>query len=88
MNITEAREEYGRALKAGQKEVKELLSAGIFPYPAVLDEIMPEADIDSVVDIGMVEIPTNLIVGAKTSGRTTAFTKSFLPLLGADTEFA
>ena len=36
----------------------------------------------------MVEIPTNLIVGAKTSGRTTAFTRSFLPLLGADTEFA
>ena len=62
MNIMEAREEYSRALKAGQKEVKELLSEGKFPYPAVLDEIIPAADIDSVVNIGMVEIPTNLII--------------------------
>ena len=88
MSIPEAREEYSRALKAGQKEIKELLSQGKVPYPAVLDDILPAADIDSVVNIGLVEIPAHLIVGTKTSGRTTAFTKSFLPLLGQDTEFA
>ena len=84
----EAREEYLRALKAGQKEQRELLSQGINPYPEVLDDILPAADIDSVVNIGLVEIPAERIAGAKTSGRITAFTKSFLPLLGADSEFA
>lgn len=88
MYITEAREEYSRALKAGQKEQKDLLSAGLEPYPAVLDDILPAADIDSVVNVGLVEIPVERIVGTKTAGRITAFTKSFLPLLSADSEFA
>ena len=88
MDILEAREEYSLALKAGQKEYKELLSAGKDPYPAVLDDILPAEKIETVTEIGLVEIPANLIVGTKASGRTTAFTASFLPLLSMDTEFA
>ena len=88
MDILEAREEYSRALKAGQKEYKELLSAGKDPYPAVLDDILPPENVETVIDVGLVEIPANLIVGTKASGRVTAFTASFLPLLGMDTEFA
>ena len=88
MDIIEAREEYSRALKAGQKEYKELLSAGKDPNPAVLDDILPAESIKTVVDVGLVEIPAKLIVGTKSSGRITAFTASFLPLLGMDTEFA
>lgn len=88
MNIMEAREEYNRALKAGQKEHKELLFAGKDPYPAVLDDILPAENIETVVDVGLVDIPTKLIVGTKASGRATAFTGNFLPLLGLDSEFA
>ena len=88
MDILEAREEYSRALKAGQKEYKELLAAGKDPHPAVLDEFLPPEKIKTVLDVGLVEIPTHLIVGTKSSGRITAFTASFLPLLGMDTEFA
>ena len=88
MNITEAREEYALALKAGQKEQKDLLADGIFPYPAVLDDILPAESVDSVVNIGLVEIPAERIVGTKTAGRVTAFTKSFLPLFGPESEFA
>ena len=88
MNVLEAREEYNRALKAGQKEMKDLLNGGIFPHPAVLDDILPAADIDSIINVGTVDIPTNRIVGTKTSGRITAFTKSFLPLLAPESEFA
>ena len=88
MDIVAAREEYSLALKAGQKEYGELLAAGKDPYPAVLDNILSEQDIRSVVDVGLVEIPAKLIVGTKAAGRTTAFTASFLPLLGMDTEFA
>ena len=54
MNLTEVRDEYNRAQRAGQKELKDLISAGRSPYPAVLDEILPAADIDSVVNVGLV----------------------------------
>jgi hypothetical protein len=80
MDIMEAREEYIRALKAGQKEEKELLAAGKDPHPAVLDDILPAEKVGTVLDIGMVEIPTKLIVGTKATGRVTAFSASFLPL--------
>ena len=88
MDIMEAREAYGRALKAGQKEEKERLHAGKDPHPAVLDAILPVEKVGTVTDIGLVEIPTKLIVGTKTSGRVTAFTQNFLPLLSMETEFA
>ena len=88
MDLTEAREEYARALKAGQRESKELLAAGKEPHPCVLDDILPADKIESVVDMGLIEIPAHLIVGTKIAGRKTAFTANFRPLLGVDTEFA
>ena len=88
MDIMEAREEYGKALKLALKELKELLSAGKAPHPAILDDMMPPEKVNTIVDVGLVEIPTKLIVGSKASGRVTAFTASFLPLLDMDTEFA
>ena len=88
MDIIEAREEYSRARKAGQKECKELLSLGKDPYPAVLDDILPGENMETVVEVGLVEIPAKLIVGTKASGRSTAFSASFLPLLSVDSEFA
>ena len=88
MDIMEAREEYSRALKLGQKEERELLSAGRDPHPAVLDDILPPETAGTVIDVGLVEIPTKLIVGTKTTGRVIAFTAGFLPLLGMETEFA
>ena len=88
MNLAEAREEYTKAVRMGQKELKELLSKGQDIYPSVLEELITEADVDSAVDIGLVEIPAKRIVGTKTAGRISAFTPGFLPLLSADSEFA
>ncbi len=88
MSIVQAREEYTRALKAGQREQKELLSKGIFDHPAVLESLITQTDIESSVSLGMMEIPADLIVGTKTAGRVTAFTPTFAPLLPLDTEFA
>lgn len=87
MDIAMAREEYSHALKAGQKEFKERIAAGKNPYPLVLEEIWSGENSGSVVDIGLVDIPTKLIVGTKAAGRVTAFTGSFLPLLGMESEF-
>ena len=86
MDKTEAKLEYAKALKMGQKEYKELTQQGKSGYPLVLDEILPE-DTYTTVDVGLVEIPVNLIVGTKTAGRITAFTATFLPLLSAESEF-
>ena len=88
MITAEATEEYIAALKQGQKEAKELTALGKDPNPAVLDEILGDIPTESVQEIGLVEIPTERIVGTKSAGRITAFSASFLPLLAANTEFA
>lgn len=83
-----ASEEYAQALRQGQKEYRELLMADKEPHPAVLDEFLPENSTDAVVDVGLVEIPAERIIGVKSAGRITAFTASFRPLLDSKTEFA
>ena len=81
-------EEYDLALKAGQREARELTAAGKNPNPAVLDEILPEGTLDTAQDVGLLEIPAHRIVGVKSAGRITAFTASFKPLLDRNSEFA
>lgn len=88
MNIADALEEYVHALKMGQKEYRELLQKGKSPYPAVLDQIPRDVSAERVVELGLVEIPAERIVGTRSAGRISAFTPSFLPLLGPDSEFA
>ena len=83
-----AREEYVKALRMGQKEYKELTAAGQDPYPAVLDNILPDNNLYSIQDIPVHEIPAERITGVKSAGRTSAFTAGFLPLLDQDSEFA
>lgn len=84
----EATEEYQRALKMGQKQAKELAAQGKDPNPAVLDDIIGDSGPESTQDLGVIEIPADLIVGTKTAGRITAFTAGFLPLLDIKSEFA
>ena len=83
-----AAEEYAQALRKGQKEYRERISAGLSPYPAVLDEIRQDNPSDVVVDVGLIEIPAERIVGTKSAGRISAFSSSFLPLLDSQTEFS
>jgi len=87
MNSQIAIDEYSQALRLGQKEYRELLMAGKNPHPAVLDEILPELATESVFSVGLVDIPTERIVGTKTAGRITAFTATFRPLLEQKSEF-
>lgn len=83
-----ATDEYTQAMRLGQKEYREALMAGRSPHPAVLDELLPEGGTESVTDVGLVEIPSERIVGVKSSGRITAFSPTFRPLLEAKSEFA
>ena len=88
MITPEAVEEYAQAVKQGLKETKELISAGKNPNPAVLDDILGPTNFDTALEVGLVEIPAERIVGTKSAGRITAFSASFLPLLSDGSEFA
>ena len=81
-------DEYAHALRKGLKESRELSSQGKRSHPLVLDEILPENYPGAVVDVGLLEIPAERIIGTKTAGRVTAFSPTFRPLLSGKTEFA
>ncbi len=87
MGVLEAVEEYNQALRQGQKEYRELLMSGRNAHPLVLDDILPENNDYPALDVGLVEIPSERIVGVKSTGRITAFTASFRPLLEVKSEF-
>lgn len=87
MDLLEAREEYLKAKRMGQKEIRELRLRGMDTVPAVLDEIIGENYTGSTQEIGLVNIPAERIIGTKSAGRTRVFTPGFRPVLGPDTEF-
>ena len=79
--MAEAQNDYYKAMRAGKREGETLPN---------LDDILKEKNIVAVreVPLGLVQIPSELIVGTKTAGRSSAFSKSFKPLLKENTEFA
>lgn len=88
MYYQEAKEEYVQALRQGQREYKALVAQGKNPYPEVLDELLDGRGNESVQELGLLDIPAELIVGIKSAGRISAFTATFKPLLSAESEFA
>ncbi|HIQ73989.1 MAG TPA: BMP family ABC transporter substrate-binding protein [Candidatus Cottocaccamicrobium excrementipullorum] len=80
--------DYNRAEKLGRKQYQASLMKGEHPYLPVLDDILSYTDIVSEVNLGLVDIPLNRIVGTMTQGRTNAFASNFMPLLPEKTEFA
>ena len=83
----QAVEQYNKALKSGQKYAKAALAQNADPYPAVLDQIEADYQIAGRVELGLVNVPTELIVGTRSAGRTAALAGNFMPLLDPDTEF-
>ncbi|MBR6677225.1 MAG: BMP family ABC transporter substrate-binding protein [Oscillospiraceae bacterium] len=83
----EAASQYASAQKLGRKAQKEWSKQGKEPYLPALDDILDESTIDRQVDLGIMEIPLEKIVGTKTSGRTVSFAPNFMPILPPETEF-
>ena len=81
-------EEYRKARQLGQKEAKLCQSRGGSPNLPVLDDILAEEETCGEVDLGLADIPLELIVGTRTAGRSQAFSRSFYPLMEEDSEFA
>lgn len=78
---------YKEALKKGQKEKKNCVNEGIDPYLPALDELVSSDKVITEVNMGVMQVPTEWIVGTKTASRANAFARNFMPLLAPDTEF-
>lgn len=76
------------ARKAGDREYKSRLAAGKYPFLPALDDLVPENGLLTQQNLGMMEIPVELIAGTKTRARQNSFAPNFMPLLEPDTEFA
>ncbi len=83
-----AEQYYGDALKLGQKEYRACVDAGIDPCLPAFDDKVSREGTATGIDLGLVQVPTEFIVGTKTKGRTTSFARNFMPLLAENTEFA
>ena len=79
---------YKDALKLAQKDYRACVWAGKSPCLPVLDDFVSASNAANAVDLGIVQIPSELIVGTKTRGRTNAFSSNFMPILEDGTEFA
>ena len=71
-----------------QKEYRACLSKGHSPCLPVLDDFLENSQIAGEMDLGLVQIPAEKIVGTKSRGRVTAFAPNFMPILEEGTEFA
>lgn len=84
----EARLEYERAYRLGQKEYSALTARGEKGNLLVLDELMDEGRVMAYMKQPTREISLSRVVGTYTSGRSHSFSASFLPLHPEGSEFA
>ena len=86
MSRLEAITQYENALKAGRKYYNNAINNGEDPYLQVLDEKINLSDV-SAVNLGLVDIPIDRIIGTYNGGRKNAFAGNFMPLMEQKTEF-
>ena len=81
-------EYYKDARKQAQKEFRACVARGEHPWLPRLDDFIPPERALHSMDVGLVQIPMEFIVGAKSGGRTHSFARNFMPLLESSSEFA
>ena len=81
-------DDYVAARKEGLRELHNMQLHGEDPALPVLSELVPSLNHLTQVPLGLVQISLSQIAGTATKGRTTAFSRTFLPLLDVNSEFA
>ena len=76
--------DYVGALRLGRKQYQTSVAKGEYPYLPVLDDILANTDIVSEVNLGVIDVPLERIVGTKTQGRTQAFCWQFYAASGGE----
>ena len=87
MSRTEAVEAYRSAHKKALKTYREDTERGRWPYPKVLDDILDNHRIAGRIELGVLNVPIERVVGTVSDGRRTVFTRDFMPLPEPNTEF-
>ena len=84
---SEALEDYKQAVRQGQKYYHDCILQGTFPYPQVLEQLLQNQETAGTVKLGLVDIPSERIIGTWAEGRKTAFAGNMMPLLDPTSEF-
>ena len=79
--------EYEEARRIGLREYSRSRLKGENPYLQPLEQTVPSDRILSEVELDTQEIMIKKIAGTKNQGRSTSFSKGFMPLLDVDSEF-
>ena len=80
--------EYEKAKKMAEKAQKAAILEDKSPYLPVLDDILAGVEIRGEVNLGLISIPLDRVVGTSTTGRASSFACNFMPTLEMNTEFA
>ena len=82
-------DDYINARKSALRAVRKAQSEGRYPFLPSLDELLGhEGEGLSQVNLGIREVPLDMVVGTKTAGRQNSFANNYMPLLETGTEFA
>ncbi|MBQ8148104.1 MAG: BMP family ABC transporter substrate-binding protein [Lachnospiraceae bacterium] len=81
-------QDYLEAMKVGRKEYRNRINKGQYPYLPVLDEIISHVEIEKEVNLGLMQVPLDLVIGTSTQARTNAFASNFMPILDWGSEFS
>ena len=85
----EIHEQYQKAYALGLKNLDDKKKKRLPLCPASMSTLFDEKMVSYRMDLGILEIPTNLIVGVSEETEDTfLYTKEFLPIAGPNTDFA
>ncbi len=80
--------DYHEALRLGQKEYRARVAKGQLPGLPALEDFLSAEAIETGTDLGVIQVPSELIVGTKSRSRVNAFAANFMPILDEGSEFA
>ena len=87
MSRTEAVEAYRAAHKRAVKTYREDAEHGRWPYVQVLDDVLDGAHVAGRIELGVLQVPVDRIVGTVSDGRRSVFSRDFMPLPDPNSEF-
>lgn len=79
---------YGKAYRAGKRTVRKMLRKGANPYLKMLSDLLDEDSIAECIDLGIMDIPTDKIVGITAEEKQSEYSYDFLPLSRPNGDFA
>ena len=81
-------DDYEKAKKEGDRAYRRAILSGAYPYLPALDSMGEGIDKLAERELGVKEIPIDMIAGTRTVGRQNAFANNFMPIMDEDSEFA